>query len=136
MAKIKNIIIFVVIGAIFVLIYFVFIKPSPDQGSLVSSSSSTLPDVGGSTSTTNSADANSLLAKDFLALLLNIKNIKLDDAIFSDVAFNSLHDSSIVLEGDGTEGRSNPFAKFGNDSVALPPSSTNVAPVVPNVVKP
>jgi hypothetical protein len=70
-----------------------------------------------------------LVAKDFFALLLNVKNIKLDDAILSDPAFLSLRDSSIVLVPDGNEGRPNPFAKFGNDAVVIP--TTPVAPSSP-----
>ena len=119
--KIKNIIIFVVIAAAFILIYIFFIKPSPDQGSLVSSPSGTsLPSVNSSGTDTSIPNGTPMVAKDFLTLLLNVKNIKLDDTIFSDLAFNSLHDSSITLTPDGTEGRPNPFAKFGNDSAPAP----------------
>ena len=68
-------------------------------------------------SATNIPDANSLIAKDFLNLLLNVKNIKLDDSIFADNAFNSLRDSSIVLTPDGNEGRPNPFAPLGSENI-------------------
>ena len=82
-------------------------------------STTSLPNIDGSTEDTNVAnEVSALVAKDFLTLLLSVKNIKLDDAIFFDVAFNSLHDSSITLIPDGTEGRPNPFAQFGNDNVA------------------
>lgn len=63
---------------------------------------------------------------DFLASLLNVQNIKLDESIFSDPAFASLHDSSILLIPDGTEGRPNPFAPIGSDAAAVP-----VAPAAP-----
>lgn len=118
--KIRNIVIFVTIVAIFVLIYIFFIKSSPPEASLVSVPSATsLPNINGSVEDTNVAnEVSTLVAKDFLALLLSVKNIKLDDTIFFDAAFNSLHDSSITLTPDGTEGRPNPFAQFGNDSVA------------------
>ena len=87
MPKIKNIIIFTAIAATFVLIYIFFIKPSPEEANLVSSPSNTvLPDVN-STSTDINPNTTSLLAKDFLTLLLNVKNIKLDDSILSDPAF-------------------------------------------------
>ena len=118
--KIRNIVIFVTIAAIFVLIYIFFIKSSPPEASLVSVPSTTsLPNIDGSLEDTNAVnEVSALVAKDFLTLLLSVKNIKLDDAIFFDVAFSSLHDSSITLIPDGTEGRPNPFAQFGNDNVA------------------
>lgn len=111
MPKIKNIVIFIVIVAILVLGYFFFIKPSSSSDNLISA-------------TPVSTDANILagvgdssVANDFLTLLLNVKNIKLDDTIFADNAFTSLHDSSITLTADGTEGRPNPFAPLGSDNV-------------------
>ena len=114
MPKIRNIIIFIVIAAAFVAIYIYFIKPSFEQASLVSLGSGvTLPNIDGSTA--NTSNINPLITKDFLAIFSNVKNLKLDDTIFSDPAFNNLHDSSIVLVPDGTEGRPNPFAQFGND---------------------
>jgi len=118
--KIRNIVIFVTIAAAFVLIYIFFIKSSPPEASLVSVPSTTsLPNIDGSLEDTNAVnEVSALVAKDFLTLLLSVKNIKLDDAIFFDVAFSSLHDSSITLIPDGTEGRPNPFAQFGNDNVA------------------
>jgi hypothetical protein len=132
-SKIKNIIIFVIIAAVFILIYIFFIKPSPDQASLVSSPSGTsLPNVNDSGIGTNIPSGNSLVPKNFLTLLLNVKNIKLNDAILSDPVFNSLRDSSIVLTPDGTEGRPNPFAQFGNDSVTVPVNNTlNTVTVTP-----
>lgn len=114
MSKIKNILIFVAIGVVLVLVYIFFIKPAPEQAGLVSSTPATaLPGADGSTTTSGV----SIAAEDFLTLLLSVKNIKLDSSIFSDIAFNSLRDSSIVLVPDGTEGRPNPFAQFGNDNV-------------------
>jgi preprotein translocase subunit SecG len=138
MSEIKNIIIFVVIITALVLIYIFFIKPSSsDQSNLVSSSGASLPNVNGLSSETNAQNTSSLMTKDFLALLLNVKNIKLDDAILSDPAFSSLRDSSIILVPDGTEGRPNPFAQFGNDAVPVSTgahsssssSSTSTTPV-------
>ncbi|MBU0999169.1 hypothetical protein KKG24_02575 [Patescibacteria group bacterium] len=124
MPKIRNIIIFIAIAATFVLIYIFFIKPSSDeQANLISSgTSSTLPDMNGSANSVGLTDTNSFVAGDFLILFSGVKNIKLNDAIFSDPAFDSLHDSSIVLIPDGTEGRPNPFAQFGNDGVITIPS--------------
>src|SRR3989338_5385900 len=104
----KNIIIFLSVAVFFILFYIFFIRKTPEVASLVSSSSVS------PASATNIPDANSLIAKDFLNLLLNVKNIKLDDSIFADNAFNSLRDSSIVLTPDGNEGRPNPFARLGS----------------------
>ncbi|MEK7471563.1 MAG: hypothetical protein AAB623_02865 [Patescibacteria group bacterium] len=127
MPKIKNIIIFISIALVFFLIYIFFLKPSGEQASLVSSGvGSTLPNMDGSTLNTSTSNTNSFISKDFLVLVSNIKNIKLNDSIFSDPAFNSLHDSSITLTPDGTEGRPNPFAQFGND--AVPVSVTTTTP--------
>ncbi len=119
MPKIKNIIIFLAIGAVFVLIYIFFIKPAPDDAATLISSGG-VPEV----SNTAAGNTNKTIAQDFLSLLLNIKSIKLDNAIFSDITFTSLDDShSITLTPDGTEGRINPFAQFGNDVAAiLPPT--------------
>ncbi len=110
-SKIKNVIIFLVIATIFILIYVFFIKKAPDTTTLISSSPNS------ATLNTTTSDNNSSVVKDFLPLLLGIKNIKLDDSIFSDNAFISLHDSSITLTPDGNEGRPNPFAPLGNDIV-------------------
>ncbi len=119
MLKPKNIIIFVAIGAVLVLIYIFFIKPAPEEAGLVSTST----DKSGITGSPNTSGEDSLGAKNFLSILLNVKNIKLDDSIFSDIAFSTLRDSSIILTPDGTEGRPNPFAPIGIDKATLP---TNV----------
>lgn len=121
MSKTRNIIIFIVIGAVFVLIYIFFIKPSAPVPTLVSSSPSGVAPVAGALATEN----NPSITKDFLNLLLNVTKIKLNETIFSDPAFISLHDSSIVLIPDGNEGRINPFAPLGNDATTkLPPTCT------------
>lgn len=124
-SKIRNIIIFVTIAAVLVLVYLYFVKSPATQSNLVSSNSTSLPNINGSTNqaTNSTSNITTVEAKDFLALLLNVKNIKLDDAIFTSTAFMSLRDSSITLVPDGNEGRPNPFAPFGND----------VAPVAPNI---
>lgn len=133
MPKIRNIIIFIVIAAAFILIYIFFIKPSSQEANLVTSTpSASLPDMNNSplSSDTGNTSDTSLVARDFLALLLNVKNIKLNDAIFSDPTFGSLRDSSIVLVPDGTEGRPNPFAQFGNDNIPI--NNNPSQPPVPN----
>jgi predicted permease len=116
--KIKNIIIFTGIAIIFISIYIFFIKGDEPENNLVSSPGTT-SFVGSNTKNTTILDQSPALAQDFLSLLLNVRNIKLDDTIFSDSAFNSLRDSSIVLVPDGNEGRPNPFAPLGTDNVEM-----------------
>ncbi|OGI61106.1 hypothetical protein A2814_02100 [Candidatus Nomurabacteria bacterium RIFCSPHIGHO2_01_FULL_38_19] len=123
-AKIKNIIIFTAIGAVLILVYIFFIKKSPEQPALISTFS------GEAEPSADTSSQSSSITKDFLTLLLNVKNIKLDNTIFSDVAFSNLRDSSIVLIPDGTEGRPNPFAPFGSDVIVLP-INTPTSPVTP-----
>lgn len=118
MPKIRNIIIFIAIGAVLVLIYIFFIKPKPPVDALISSPSNPVAQ-----NTLAPANDSSSVTQDFLSLLSNIKSIKLDDTIFSDDAFISLHDSSIILIQDGKEGRINPFASLGNEVTATPPPS-------------
>ena len=92
-----------------------------------------MPGVTSSTTNTTMPSNTSIISQNFVSVLLNIKNIKLDDAIFSDPAFNNLHDQNISLKPDGTEGRPNPFAQFGNDN---PAQTLNIIPVTPPVTPP
>jgi hypothetical protein len=131
--KIKNIIIFVAILLVLILAYVFFINKSPtDQSALVSSTST--PGVATTGNTT--IDQNSAIAQNFLSVLLNVKNINLDDSIFSNPAFMSLTDSSIVLIPDGTQGRPNPFAPIGSDIVPTPATTTppTTPPVTPTTL--
>jgi hypothetical protein len=128
MSNIKNIIIFVVVAVILVLIYIYFIRGTSEPDALVSTSSGVI--VTNSTSTDASTE-DPTMARDFLTLLLSVKNIKLNDSIFSDPAFATLRDSSIVLTPDGTEGRPNPFAPVGSDSAGVPNSVTTPAVSAP-----
>lgn len=105
-SKIKNIIIFVVIAGALILAYTFFFKNAPEEGGLVSSLKLISPNA-------NIPEGESPIGSDFLGVLLNVKNIKLNDSIFSDSAFLTLRDSSILLVQDGTEGRPNPFAPIG-----------------------
>lgn len=129
MPKIKNIIIFVIIAIVLILIYVYFIKPEPDTATLISSSGS--PEVPAGAVTDN----NSTITEEFLTLLLSVKSIKLDDSIFTDPAFASLSDSTIVLTPDGNEGRPNPFAPFGND-VVMAPTITTPRTIIPTTATP
>jgi hypothetical protein len=109
-AKAKNPLIFLAIIVLVTLFYFIFLKKSPGEEPLLTSSPSASLPAGAPAS-----GAGSFLAEDFLSLLLGVKNIRLDDSIFSDPAFFSLRDSSIELVQDGSEGRPNPFAPLGVD---------------------
>lgn len=131
MPKIKNIIIFLAVGVALVLVYIFFIKPAISNSNtppLVSSAGVT-PAV----QNTAGGEAARTLTQDFLTLLLSVNNIKLDDAIFSDLAFKSLDDPKVTLTPDGSEGRINPFAPIGTDIIvvpAVPPANIGV-PVTP-----
>ena len=100
--KMKNIIIGAVILAVLLAGYF-FLGSKGKEPNLVSAPA-LVP------------AASPVISGEFLSLLLNVKNIKLDDSIFSNPAFSSLSDSSITLTPDGTEGRPNPFAPFGAEA--------------------
>ncbi len=135
MSKIKNIIIFTVIAAALILIYIFFIKKAPDQGNLISSNTSGIVS-GTNTSTSNTSGQNSLITKDLLSVLLSVKNIKLDDAIFSDEVFVNLHDSSILLNAPNDEGRANPFAPIGFEKMTALPTTSPISIIPSTVVTP
>src|SRR3990170_4555866 len=120
--KIKNIIIFAVIFILLVVVYVVFLRPKPAP-SLVGTAG---------TPVTASAPTSSQVGQEFLSLLLNIRSIKLDDAIFSNPAFGLLQDYTIILVPEGNEGRLNPFAPIGIESfnipTAIPEATTPEAP--------
>lgn len=119
-SKIKNILIFIVIGAIVIAAYYYFFAGNADEPSLVAT---TDPLTGAPVSTDSSGDG-AKLGQDFLVLLLNVRNIKLDDSIFASPAFATLRDSTIVLVQDMPEGRPNPFAPIGSENSASPAPAT------------
>lgn len=104
-----------VIGVSLILIYVFLIKKAPEENNLISSNSSSF-DPMFSTSDTPNGDSFAV-SQDFLSVLLGVKNIRLDDSIFSNKAFINLHDSSILLTSPGGEGRINPFAPIGSDQI-------------------
>ena len=120
--KIKNIIIFAVIFILLVVVYVVFLRPKPAP-SLIGTAG---------TPVTASAPISSQVGQEFLSLLLNIRSIKLDDAIFSNPAFGVLQDYTIILVPEGNEGRVNPFAPIGVDVS----SAEAASPVSPESVSP
>lgn len=108
--KIKNIIIFTVIAIVVILLYIFFIKKSPEEAPLVSTTGAPVS-AGADTSSPGNQ-----ITQEFLTLLLSVKSIHLDDSVLLDPAFSTLRDSSIELVPDGTEGRPNPFAPLGFDA--------------------
>jgi hypothetical protein len=107
-SNIKNIIMVVILIAILVFGYIFFFKNKSDNQPNLTSSfvSGLIPN----------SDSKSTLNEDteFITVLLGIKNIKLNDSIFSNIAFTNLRDSSIILvQEEGSQGRLNPFAPIG-----------------------
>ncbi len=127
--KIKNIIIFVTIGAVFIFIYLFFIRSSTPTPSLVASPQDTTASTG---TDAGSSVLNDATTQDFLSTLLSVNNIKLDTTILSDPAFISLHDSTVLLTPDPNPGRPNPFAQFGDDT----PPPTNTSTTSGSIVAP
>jgi hypothetical protein len=130
----RNIIIFLGIAMILTSVYIVYVKKPDTKKNLVSSSSTVTNLNILNTQTVNiNKGQQDAIAQNFLSLLLNIKNINLDQgiSIFSDKAFNSLHDSTVKLNADHSEGRPNPFAKFGADSVETSGVNTATIPTAP-----
>ena len=117
--KIKNIIILLLLAVALFLAYFFFIKGGEEDAAGLISSPAAAP---------VSAVPKNLSNGDFLSLLLNVKNIKLEESILSDPAFDSLFDSSISITPDGTEGRLNPFAPLGFDIMPSFQEGAQVAP--------
>jgi hypothetical protein len=119
--QLKKIIIFIVILVILIFLFIFVSKKSPD----------TIPNLSSSSNSSTASNDAGGIADDFLAWLLSVKSITLNDSIFSDPAFISLQDSSILLTPDGTEGRPNPFAPIGVDITSV--TLSNTTSVVPNV---
>lgn len=125
MPKKKNIIILIVVLVVLIIAYFALFRGSSKEPGLTSSSSSPfIPGV----DTKSSPEQELAITQEFLSTLLNVKSIKLDDSIFSDPAFATLRDSSIILVPDGNEGRANPFAPIGSDNLGASASSINSSP--------
>lgn len=126
---IKIIIIVAVIGAI---LYFgaqFFMKPSVEAvPDLVSSNGEQVD--GSAVSDTGVNGGESDVGNEFVGLLLNMRNIKLDSSLFTKPSFKSLENFTSVLIPEGDEGRANPFAPIGQDSSQIQTSfSVETSPV-------
>lgn len=124
--KPKNILIFILIGVALVFVFFLLSSGTEEAPTLVTSTN--VSTSGASTPSAGQLGKEAQIAKDFLALLLNVKNISLNDQILSDMAYKSLKDSSILLIHDGTEGRPNPFAPIGTDVFTPTNNSASLVP--------
>jgi|SRR5271168_1396286 len=82
--------------------------------------SSSTPDLQVSSSVTDTADQT------FLNLLLQIKDINLNTAIFQDSSFVSLQDDTVTIPNQ-PYGRPNPFAPIGQDSGAVSTSTLSAS---------
>ncbi len=132
--KTKNIILFVAIAVLLTLIYVFFFKRTPVEENLISSSPlSTFSDTASETTSPRASvpGPGSALTGNFLSVLLSIKSVELDDAIFTDRAFVSLRDSSILLIPTGDEGRPNPFAPIGYETAPVPKAPVAVPAPMP-----
>lgn len=137
----KSFILIVVVLAVgFAMYFFLFAKKEPVNNSPTNSSlqsSSGAPVTGIVRQTPTSSIEASKIGQEFINQLLNLQAIKLNDEVFSSLAFQSLEDFTIVLVQPGNEGRPNPFAPFGADNTDPDPSSLpgitetdiNVSPV-------
>jgi hypothetical protein len=122
----RNILIFIAIAIVIFSVYFFFLKPDPMPApNLTNTADESLPNIGQTTPSASVSPGTPDAAADFLTLLLNVKNIKLEESLFSDPAFKALRDSSIVIASDGTEGRPNPFAPLGRDITTPAVTSTD-----------
>lgn len=104
---IRNLILFICIGGALAFGFYYFFKKDDVNLPNLSSSATNSDSTGTSAGTVVGADG-----------------IRLDTSIFSNPAFLSLRDSSVILIPRGNEGRPNPFAPIGRDDVANPTLSS------------
>jgi len=101
--KYKKIIIAAVVVLIAFFIYSAYFKPG-QNGALVAIE--------------NQTGRQFAAGKEVLTLLIDLKSIELDGAIFEDASFKSLEDFSLPIDPE-PKGRINPFAPIGADPEAL-----------------
>lgn len=127
----KIVIILLVLGAL-AFVGMSILGDSQDSGapsSGLQSTSTGNPLATTNQTTTASSNPNLLdteqINREFVAMLLNLDAIKLNDDIFSEPAFRVLRDNSIRLNQPGNEGRPNPFAPIGIDQLNTIQNSAN-----------
>lgn len=114
----KNILIFVGIFILLVVGYAVFFGGKSATPALVTTGGTT-----GASSATAVGGQNGVGAQ-FLTTLLNLRNIKLDDSIFTDASFVSLQDFELTLIPETNPGRMNPFSPLGVDASTATATTT------------
>ncbi len=115
MKNLRKILLFVFIFAILVVGYMFFSKKDTNQPAASGTLGSTtgVANVSGSAGRTG---VGSDIGREFLTSLLNLKNITLDDSLFTEPSFTSLQDFSTTVAATSAQGRPNPFAPLGLDS--------------------
>ncbi len=101
---IRNLILFIVIGGILAGGFYYFFNKNTGVEANISSSAN--------------APINPTLNSGNNLPATSISGITLDTSIFSNPAFLSLRDSSVILIPRGNEGRPNPFAPIGIDKTS------------------
>lgn len=100
----------IVIGIVVVLVLFIgysFVKPDASDPTTPTVSSSVAAPTGDLTA-----------SRDIIALLVDLRAIKIQPDFFSDPALRSLEDFSVPLV-DEPRGRANPFAPIGVESTGI-----------------
>ena len=118
--KVKNIIIFASIFILAIVAYAVFFGKK--------SSTPSLQTTAGAPAAAVSPVAGNGVGKEFLATLLNLRNIRLDDSIFKNPSFTSLQDFELSLIQEANPGRQNPFLPLGVDQEPAPPPAPAPTP--------
>lgn len=132
-STLRVIIILAIVTVIGIVLYSIFFKnsdtPATGNSSLSTTAGAPIADTA-NVSGAALADAEAA-SRDFLALLLNIRSIKLDDSLFANPSFATLQDLSRPINPDTNPGRVNPFAPLGTDSNAV---STQVTTSNPSAI--
>lgn len=116
-STIKNILIIGGIIIVLLVLYVVFLKPSPadtQSGTLRSSTGATQP-----AATTSGTTQASGSTAELLSILTSLQSLELNDSILFNPAFDALQDISMPLMREGNQGRRNPFAPLGSDPVII-----------------
>jgi hypothetical protein len=113
---IRNIIILAIIVALGIVGYKMFFNKKPAATGGLATTSGSVQTVPAASSSTPVIDPS--VGQDFLALLLSVQSIRLDDSIFKSKEFAVLQDFNRPIPPDQNPGRVNPFAPLGADGAA------------------
>ena len=132
---IRNIIIIASVLIVGIIVYKVFLSGPSAPTSTLSTTAGVGSTASGTTTAGTSAgtSVDTTVGQDFLALLLSVQSIKLDDSIFQSQAFNVLQDFNRPIPPDTDPGRTDPFAPIGADgsSVSYAVSTSNPSSITP-----